>query len=109
MTTHNPLEALQAEIEAAQAEEKEEQDKQDNRDMQRDAADMARARDDARADDLIGRQIGCWTVIGKKARHETPSGKRAVYIVKHRGGRVKGLRGYRLNALMQEAKNGGLA
>lgn len=61
------------------------------------------------ADDLIGRQIGPWTVIEKRERHETPSGTRAVYVIQHRDGFVKGLRGQRLNALMAEAINGGLA
>lgn len=73
------------------------------------ASEKARERDDRQADDLIGRQIGPWTVIAKRERHETKSGKRAVYVIQHRDGFTKGLKGYRLNAMVQQAINDGLA
>lgn len=75
----------------------------------REAAAKSRQHDDNAADSLIGRQIGPWKVIAKRERHETPSGRRAIYIIQHRDGFMKGLRGQRLNALMVEAERNGVA
>ena len=100
-------EALQHEIE--QAEKHEAEGRQTNEDMQLRARDYAEQRSNEQADSLIGRVIGPWTVIARRDRHETPSGKRAVYVIQHRDGFIKGLRGYRLNALIEEAQRHGIA
>lgn len=54
-------------------------------------------------DQVIGRRIGPWTVIAKRERHETRSGRRAVYVLRHLDGFTKGIKGHRLNAMLTEA------
>lgn len=57
-----------------------------------------------RASTLIGRQIGPWTVVATRERRETRSGRRAVYVIEHRDGRTKGVRGYRINAMLRQVE-----
>jgi hypothetical protein len=99
------LAAQIAETEAAEAADTAgESDGHGNRDAQVRAYEFAMVSEDRRADDLAGRQIGAWTVIGYKKNAQG----RNVYIVKHRDGFLKGLRGYQLNTMLAAARRDGV-
>lgn len=97
--------ALRQQVEEAEAAEAaSDRDEQTNRPAQVNAHELAAARSDLRANELAGRTIGPWTVIGYK---KNASG-RNVYVIRHRDGFLKGVRGYRLNAMLAAARRDGV-
>jgi hypothetical protein len=63
------------------------------------------SRTDLQANDLAGKSIGQWTVVGHKKNEQA----RNVYVLRHEDGFLKGVRGYVLNRMLIEAQRNGLA
>lgn len=95
---------MQAQIEAQEAAEAASESEHGDREAQIEAFEMSVAHEDRRAGDLANRQIGDWTVVG----HKRNAQGRNVFVLRHRDGFMKGVKGHVLNAMLTDARRNGV-